>query len=1295
MNEPNLSHLIAWKQSRSGAWAGGGFHYQHLVATLILVRQWAGLAPSGYLVPEGLEDCVIELPHRWIWLQIKSRKDAKFSKTEVQSIFSSIDSKAARLKSEYPTNSIVVLNQECSGAAAEDMEYLFDDVPKKIILSNSPKEEIVTLLAKSLKTAEIIADGIASDLYQLVADLSSDNASVSYDKRKRISTTDVERRIFERLEAEDPSAIDQAMSSGALEPVDFQTPVDEPGFYLGVKAVPGHIPAGLIFPRPDEAIEIASRLKNRRFVLISGPSGAGKTALMWLSANTLAHEFRWFQITAKAAGNDADSIVRFVRARRPLPTSRIGLVVDDINSANSNLWDVLLDLLRGLPEVFILGSVRTENIHLITNQSDTEFIQVNLDEQLAKSVWMKLANEGHTSWPHWREPFEQSDGLMLEYTHILTQGNRLAVVISDQIRQREREHRVEELAIIRCTAELCGHGGEVEAKLLFKLLDIPPDRANEALKRLIDEHLVHESRPGILGGLHLLRSIALSDASHDGVVYKRTDSLWTGFLAVTDDTLPRIIQSVLAESQGGDDEQMLRKIAELLVSTNDVQQWSAILTGLGLATMERLVTLFISILERQGIQRGHWSLASMFFDPSTNVPDISGLEQLQPLTEAVETFRGVTKADLRSACLGYLPKGTMAPACNNFEEANRLLSSIVPIGGEGNTFPINISPEFTGAGEQKIEDVAMLLTTAFLVDPNLAEEFVHAFGGEEVLFDWFRNQIPWVTMPTIQPSGEHGRTVRADLYLMAEDYQADIHETVVKICETLIAISPTSDAAASDAIDPTGRLIKIGDYASASKNMPRESLPSKPRVAWNVAFSQIVSARASEDSMSKYAQHMIELITETEKLFRSYTEKWISGKKIGNSNALAAGINRVVDKVNSLAFTQPQPVETSMTAVTESPGTDDALGALLTGVLSNLVPRMNKLTSDGGIKGVAVFSGMLAGQARDHQQSNIWRATSTPPTTKLNALGERLDDVSSILHEMAYDDSPTTIQGLVNAAKKASLGKAVHFTARRCRIRADKRLQKKLRALEKSMEKRCCHVQCWTRPLEEADSVYWPPNEIAVLVDMADFEADITYLDESLTVAQELLGKEWRFRVVPRMNGHVLASFAINSSSSLSSSKELILPDGDFAKDWQEHIDLAFHSSDALEVFEKAISACMQLSGIVNCRNLEEINPEEQKITEKIIDNFENNREHLEKIAAGTGLGELDWFLNIVNSTWNQLIEENESVRDGKTVSSPLYEGIYSVFSGKESDWLNELAVARMLLVQFEVNTDNFSANEC
>ena len=90
--QPNTSpaegppSLEAWQKSRSGAWAGRGFHYQHLVSALILVRQWAGLEPPGCLVPEGLEDCVLEVSGRRIWIQIKSRKNGTFRDEEVRQI---------------------------------------------------------------------------------------------------------------------------------------------------------------------------------------------------------------------------------------------------------------------------------------------------------------------------------------------------------------------------------------------------------------------------------------------------------------------------------------------------------------------------------------------------------------------------------------------------------------------------------------------------------------------------------------------------------------------------------------------------------------------------------------------------------------------------------------------------------------------------------------------------------------------------------------------------------------------------------------------------------------------------------------------------------------------------------------------------------------------------------------------------------------------------------------------------------------------------------------------------------
>lgn len=168
------------------------------------MRQWAGLSPSGWIVPEGLEDCVVELPDREVWIQIKSRESGPFSEAKIKADLGEVTRKAALVKSKKKKQLALVLEQPYSGAFEQKLDQLMENTTEKVVVCGEPEEEIISLLSERLGTAKIIAEGLESDLYKLVADISAANASLSFEKRKRISTTDVERRIFERLEAEDP-----------------------------------------------------------------------------------------------------------------------------------------------------------------------------------------------------------------------------------------------------------------------------------------------------------------------------------------------------------------------------------------------------------------------------------------------------------------------------------------------------------------------------------------------------------------------------------------------------------------------------------------------------------------------------------------------------------------------------------------------------------------------------------------------------------------------------------------------------------------------------------------------------------------------------------------------------------------------------------------------------------------------------------------------------------------------------------------------------------------------------------
>ena len=1268
--DSNGATLEQWRTSRSGAWAARGFDYQHLVSTLILVRQWASFAPAGHLVPEGFDDCVVEFGSAAMWIQAKSRHKGVFFKREVDGFRRSAAARVDELPASPDIRTAIVLERPISDMPRVPIDKLFDDDSGDVFVCSSPGNEILGLLSQQLNIAQVTAEGIANDLYKLVVDTSAGNASVAFDERHRISPTEVERRILDRLDAESPSSIHEALSAGLLAPVEFSAPVQEPAFYQGVKVRPGHVAAGLVLERHADTTNITSALERRKHVLLTGPSGAGKSALIWLTASILAGRMRWFEISGAATAADAHSIMRFIRSRRPAETSPISLAFDEIGPGGSDLWNVLARELRGLPAVYLLGSVRQENLALISNQSDTETIPIRLDAALAKSVWRKLSVAGETKWTHWREPFEISEGLLLEYVHLLTQGQRLAAVIDEQVRQREFEGRDDELAIIRSTAIICAHGGEVHSDRLVQLLNLERDAAARALRRLLDEHLVLERRPGVLGGLHLLRSKALLAASHDEITSLRTDTLWQSLPATTRDSLPAVLQSVLSTSSDEELQDALGRLAEFLQRSRDPEVWTAILTGLGLATLEKYVSDLTAVLGAHDVPRTQWSLAAGFASNEIDIPELSQLERWQRLRDAVLAFRASKKHDLRSACMDRLPSGHGSPPCTATDQANRLLSSLVPIcGTQPPLIPFELKvPDLAGAN---VHQIAQLLSTAYLVSPRRAKAIVETMGGQQALLDLFSSQTPWTTVPIFRTDGQHGRTIRSDWFHTAEANQPDPHEVVCQICETLIALVPDADAAACDALDPAGNPVTVGDFTPWSKNMPRANLPAKSLVAWNVAFRQILQTRVADDTLTHYARNMTPLVQDTEKLFRSFTEKWVQGRSLPNANTFATRSNETMEAANALAYAIPESPSALMTEPARGGRGDDTLGALLTGVLGNLILRLGDIKKG---KGAATFAGSLAAQAREHQRSDIWRVSPKPPLKELSDSADRLNDVSCILHELS--EYPSYAVAIAKAVRKSGLNKSTAAASRYCLARAKRRLADKLKSLTATLAHAGHTIHCYTRPIGEADSVYWPPREIAIIVDVPDVEPEsLTALDEALTVAQEHLADEWPISAAPALQGQILADLALRPSSLLP------MPDESFARDWSQRLNQPIQTiAQYTQPFDEGIAACHGVSAILACCGSKDLHPDEERALLHGIESFERSRETVGEIADRKGTEH--WLLarDYLDATWAQIVSEYKTIQAGETVADPLCMAPRESLSGNTSDHTAELAVIRLAL---------------
>ena len=992
----------------------------------------------------------------------------------------------------------------------------------------------------------------------------------------------------------------------------------------------------------------------------------------------LAGKMRWFEITSTANRNQRPrrSFASFARAR-PTETSPIALAFDDIGPGAGDLWNVLVRELRGLPEVYLLGSARQEDLALIANQSDTDIIPVHLDAALAQSVWQKLSVAGETEWSHWREPFEQSEGLLLEYVHLLTQGQRLTEVIGEQVHQRERERRDDELAIIRSTSVLCAHGGEVHADRLAQLLGLGRDAARRALRRLLDEHLVLERRPGVLGGLHRLRSKALLAAAHDEVTSLRTDTLWRSLAATTQDSLPTVLQSILSTSDDEEESDALDRLANLLQSRREVDVWTAILTGLGLATLERYVSSFTATLKAHEVPRAQWSLGAGFASTDIDLPDLPGLEQWQRLCDAILAFRRSAKSDLRSACLDRLPNGLGPSPCDTADQANRLLSCLVPICGT-KPAPIPLELRVADLLGSDVHRIARLLATAYLVSPSRAKAIVKELGGQEALLDLFSSQMPWTTAPTFETDGRHGRTIRSDWFPVAEDLQADAHETVCQICETLIALSPDADAAASDALDPAGNVIAIGDFKPWSKNMPRENMPPQSLVAWNVAFRQILQARIASDTLTDYARNMVPLVRDTERLFRAFTEKWVQGRRTRNANAFATKTNEILEALKSLAYAFPGNPSAVMTEPSKGGHGEDTLGTLLTGILGNLLGRLGDIEKG---KATAGFAGSLSAQAHEHRRSTIWRVSLDPPLRELSDLADRLRDVSYILHELS--ENPSTVVAMTKTVRKSGLGKSTAAASRYCLALGKRRLAERLKGLTTNLKAAGHTIRCHLRPIRDANTVYWPPREIAIVVDLPDLEPEsLAALDDALTVAQKHLGSDWPFRVAPALHGRVLADLALHPSSLMP------MPDADFARDWSEHlsqpIDTIIRTTQPLD---EGVAACHRVSAILACRGLMDLHPEEENVLSQAIEVFERSRDAVTEVTERTG--EDLWLIarDYLEATWAQVIDEYQAIQAGEAVVDPVCMAPQEWLSGQTNDHTTELAAIRLALFQASSRT--------
>jgi hypothetical protein len=424
-DEVSLSRDV-W--SRSGATAGRGFHYQDAVGAWWAARMLAAPGRGARIVPEGFEDLHIE-GDDYVYIQVKSRQEpaGDFTARQVARFLAEMWEKhTIRIREGHPDGSMVlVLERPVAGCRFDDLLETLADLPSRHEIAAVLSEIVPTAqLESSLGKSSILVLGwedlseaamnaiaeaagvmpstsrmIERELRLMIAEAADANATV----RRRQDTRGIDRLgaqavVDGLVRLVDRASLEAALLDGTCDVVDFRLPETPGSFFEGMPAKPGHIAAGIPAARSSLVSDVLNALEMRGAALIAGPSGVGKSTLMW-SAVYRRRDMVWYRIN-RLDGVSVSKIVELARASRAGERAQVGFVVDGVGIGESQSWDQLQRSLAMHPGILLLGSVRHEDMFPLETIQDCGVITVSLDEEVAQEIHSKLVELGVTAAPH-------------------------------------------------------------------------------------------------------------------------------------------------------------------------------------------------------------------------------------------------------------------------------------------------------------------------------------------------------------------------------------------------------------------------------------------------------------------------------------------------------------------------------------------------------------------------------------------------------------------------------------------------------------------------------------------------------------------------------------------------------------------------------------------------------------------------------------------------------------------------------------------------------------------------------
>lgn len=1119
----------------AGSNAGRGFRYQDWVGALLLARLHAGHEDFEALTPEGSDDYEIVYAAGVVLVDVKSTRPGVRPRSEHEDLAALRRLWDRPVRQGVPVLACWLIKERADHApsvrvSAAELFHASEGPQRDVsflIAEPAPLASAAEVLSRARGYNPLAAELVAIALAQRVGDLASQNGPLPLERRRSITREEVERIVGRVLTAVDVDRLQALLRTGFVQPVDCTTPLYDASFYLGVDVQPGHFAAGLAIERHDEAAQIGAALEARGAVLIRGPSGAGKSGLLWNSVLASRRKRLWFAVNPRVVPNESD-MTAFFEAYATVP---LGLAIDDVGRGGVEAWAQLRDRCRRHEQAVLIGSIRSEDIAVIPSRHSLAEYEAKPDQSLAQQLWRRLRDREQTRWAGWAEPWAQSKGLLLEFGHLLTAGDRLASVIADQIRTRLQEGRDVELSILSASALAAAHGGSVSIAALRRHLTLDPATTARALERLLAEHLIRLDATGErLGGLHSLRASAitrsLSDIGHSTIAEQATAAVRLAEI----DGLEKVIGGLVASSAIDHD------AAAVAVALRDMTEatlpsLAAALRGLRAGALVHSVRAWLAAAPRDLVPKKLATTAAMMgLVPSSRFPE----ERLQGIAEWGQRLHAAVAAQrfpqrLTSALIKALADKAGGASAGDVVEALAALAR-APLDALQRVEIASVQLELAA---YPIHDVVRILDAAESIDPQIARVWVD--HPNQDLLQRLVNETAFA-LPLVRERTAHGPIVKGDIYEAAIEAGISPNDVLVRHVEAIMRLEPSAVRVNVRLVGSTGAR---SAHVDAEKNILREHAPPKTSSHSNRRVVDVVAAEVACESWSRYLADGERLLKEglraLKRLLDSVCVGRVNQQAVQRLNCVVAGCDDLI-----------APAEPSIVH-----GKDEIDGRHLT-PLQNVVFNGNaelamkfaKLPDDAGA--LAGHASHMVGLA-DKARAEPWSLVRDAPPAELSELQEVFRKIEHIaLEALAFGIDP-------RQRWQASLprgGGAFNVLAARSRAALQQRIEACRKTLLQTVRSELPQAVLIAPRIE--DGLLWPSGFIATFV-VDTFDEFLRWIEDAQAIGDRLLAAvsdAEDVTLVPIVNGHAAVDYSYPLNRGRSGSIAVSLMDAAGLASW-------------------------------------------------------------------------------------------------------------------------------------------------